>query len=551
MRKRFLWPTNLIAILALLLAGCAPQAAPTPPPKATPPSATAAPAASPAAPTPTPQPAAPKPKYGGVLNRAENYEALHLDPHMSMRQAYALAGAYESLLRLSYENKAIPGLAKSWETSPDGLTWTFRLQQGVKFHNLPPANGREMTSEDVIFSLQRVKSPEPEFERKYFVESITKYEAPDKYTVKLSTAKPFAPLLMYLATGGFTGIVAPELAKERDGLRFRIIGTGPFMLEKWDRGISCRVKRNPDYWQKGSPYLDGVFEPVIPDKATQIAAFRAGKLDVLLEGTWKELEMLQRTDPSIKSEETVGRSASLRINVTRKPLSDVRVRQAMHLAIDRDRMSKLIFFGKAQPSGPVPPVFGELALQSDELRQLPGYRQPKDADIAEAKRLMAEAGYAKGFSFEIIAFRDNQDDLPFFKEELAKIGIDAKLQPVEYAEWKTRTLKAEFDVTNHRMTLRTEVDEYLSNFQTGQPMNQGRYSNPEVDKHIDRQREIVDVKERAKFVKELQKTLLKELPWIPTVQLSEYNIWKPYLKGWSGLYRILSYPWIRETWLDK
>ncbi|MFH1486976.1 MAG: ABC transporter substrate-binding protein, partial [Chloroflexota bacterium] len=420
--KRMFMAMAPVVGLSLLLASCAPSAAPTPAAKTAPeatqpaakpaptapaakPAAPTAPAAKPAAPTaaakpaapaPTAKPAAGQPKYGGSVTRMrENYPDL-LDPHFCRGAAWwhdVLGPVYNGLLTTDEEMEIVPDLVEKWE-QPSDTQYVLYLRKGVKFHNTPEMKGRELNSEDVKWNLQRMATNDPMFFRRKQFQTITKIETPDKYTVKLTLKEPTAPFISFMAQP-YNWIVGKEAVDKFEDLSRNEAGTGPFQLKSWTDKVSYKLVKNPDYFIKGIPYLDEINTIIVPDQSTRLAAFRSGRGDYLLLD-YADLVPLKKTNPGVVSSTTARGIIFLGFNADKKPFSDQRVRQAFSLTIDRQALIDVVMEGQADL---ICSVYGDVAapwkLPQDELKRL--YKP----DIAKAKKLMAEAGYPDGFPLTI------------------------------------------------------------------------------------------------------------------------------------------------------
>src|SRR2546428_185551 len=239
---------------------------------------------------------------------------------------------YNQLVRFDAEMNPVPELAESWHTSPDGLTWTFKLRQGVTFHD-----GQEMTSADVKFTFDRLFEKSPG--RSDFI-AVDKVEPAGRYAAKFVTKEPFAGLLA--ALGGFWGFIISEAGIKKHGdLNKAALGTGPFVLQDWKVEQQMVLKRNPQYFKKGLPYVDEVILRIIPDEANIVAALRTGQIHHAFLEDNKNFNLL-------KDEKTLtGHRSSrlgydfLNINASRGPLRDVRVRQAISWAVDRSQVLRV------------------------------------------------------------------------------------------------------------------------------------------------------------------------------------------------------------------
>jgi len=234
------------------------------------------------------------PKRGGILH-ARGWDPPHFDPHLTraFMTHTALSFVYNKLLRHKVGPEVQPGtfivepdLAERWE-SPDDTTYIFYLRQGVKWHNKPPVNGRELVAEDVKFSFDRFLTVPGNPERQ-LLESVDRVEVVDRYTVKFLLKEPFVWLLDILANAMCVWIVAPEVGEKYGDFKKveTAIGTGPFLLEHYEPNVKTIFKRNPDYFRQGLPYIDGVEWLVVPDESTGLAMYRTGQLDTGPGGNW-------------------------------------------------------------------------------------------------------------------------------------------------------------------------------------------------------------------------------------------------------------------------
>ncbi|HWM78875.1 MAG TPA: ABC transporter substrate-binding protein, partial [Methylomirabilota bacterium] len=321
--------------------------------------------------------AAQTPKAGGTLVSAQTTEATGLDPQLvpALSRSRRSPLMYSQLVRYDADMNPRPELAESWQISPDGHTWTFKLREGVKFHD-----GQELTSADVKFTFDRLFESSPG--KSDFI-AVDKVEPAGKYGVKFITKEPFAGLLA--ALGGFWGYIISEAGIKKHGdLNKAALGTGPFMLVDWKVEQQLVLKKNPNYFKKGQPYVDDMVLRVIPDEANIVAALRTGQIQHAFIEDNKNYNLL-------KEEKTLtGYRSSrlgydyLNINATRGPLKDVRVRQAISWAVDRSQVLRVAAAGFGRLTAPATAPMKQWQLPEEQWMR---YYKP---DLDKAKKLMAD-----------------------------------------------------------------------------------------------------------------------------------------------------------------
>jgi peptide/nickel transport system substrate-binding protein len=514
------------------------------------------------------QAAADKPKYGGVIRLAER-EPPNLDPHLSISFMPQNIGSliYSSLVRFPYghEQKSpydltiMPDLAERWEYLDD-KTVVFYLRKGVRFHNKPPVNGRELKAQDVKYSLERFATKSG-FRARF--DDVDRVEAVDDYTVKIVTKHPFAPLLAQLASPSHN-MILPKEAEEQYGdfnKAEAAIGTGPFILERYERGVRLIFKRNPDFYIKGLPYVDGIEWQVTPDMAARMSLLRAGKVEFVHttgQMAGEEAVPLQRTNPDLKffKYQTLN-WGMFYMRMDQPPFNDIRVRQALSLAINRQAWLEALDFGEGcLNSGPIPCALPEWrldpkAMDPAKAKYLVGF------DREEAKRLLAEAGYAKGFSTPLYHHPGYQTPWPSRYElavdELSKVGIQVELKPQEYGDYISTTYLGKFDkLAMGPITPFLEVDDFLYGvFYPGQPNNRGHVNDPALNEMLTAQRRELDPVKRKRIVDDIQRYLADKAYYVYIPTGLVYHVYQPYLKGFAPKIGHTMVHRVIAAWLDQ
>ncbi len=423
-----------------------------------------------------------------------------------------------------------PDLAESWEQTGDKVV--FKLRKGAKWQNLPPLNGREVVAEDLKYSLTRVATTGAEYVHGYKVEPVSAIETPDKYTVVLKLRFASAGLMSDLASGQGMGTVPRELVEADGDLDKRWVGSGPYMLDKWTKGSNIRFVKNPDYYKPGLPYLDAIEWKFITDASTNLANFLAGQLHFYIASGLEQSDQIKKsTKAQIRTFPNLGGTHKM-YNVGAKgnaALRDVRVRQAIDLAIDRAQIQELVLGNDGVWAATFVPLgFGEWSLTDAETKQLYA------TNLNEAKKLLEAAGQPK---LTIPVEYSNidtfaQDELPLMKQMLAKAGIELQLKPLERTIYLQNQVDSDFNLMAIGMGAYPDPDNYLyPTFHSKGTKNYGQVNDADLDKRIEKQRGILDYKERVAYIKELQKDWKKYLYRTYTVNRNDHQAWQPNVKG--------------------
>lgn len=571
--KRFVLTS--LAVTGLLLGSCAPAAAPTPTPKPAAPPTTeapvpaapkeaaptakpAAPTAKPAAPSLTPKPAVEQPRYGGIVTRALSRDVASFDVQREQGAdaSTTIFNVYQGLARIHpiEHEKIVPELAGKWEVSPDGKAYTFKFYKGIKWHD-----GEPFTMEDVKYSLERMHNPKafntiaPRGES--LLAAMDSAEIVGEDTIKIVLKYPSASFLLNIATG-WVAILPKHILVAKGDMRRDSVGTGPFKLKRFIPDISLELSKNQNYHVKGLPYLDGIAFYTIKDDATRFSAFRTGRVQITFIGskalTATEAEIVKRemADKAVVYEHDGLTRYVITFNVRRKPWDDTRARKAVDLAIDRQAaiaVNKKGYVGSIYPT--------PWGMKPEDVAKLPGYRQPKDADIAEARKLLTEAGLPSGFKTTLLSISGGTLEAMgvITKAELAKAGLDVEIVIVDNTTLFERTNLRQFDMFIAGRTDTTgDPDETLfTYYKTGGSRNFGDFSNREIDALIDQQARTLDVKAREAILAEIER---KSVELAPTV-IFFWDVWRAgawkEVRNWSpgpG-----NFPWgkLDYVWLAK
>jgi len=476
--------------------------------------------------------AADKPKKGGTITIGHDADAVGLDPHLATAFAskHFYEHVYTGLLRYNSIMELEPDLATSWE-KPDELTFTFRLRKGVKFHN-----GKELTSEDVKFSFERMKDPKTGSPWKSIYDPLSSVETPDKYTVKFKLGAPYPAFLTYLGDVRYSAIVPKEEVLKRGNLQNVMIGTGPFKLVEYLPGDQATFVRNEDYYEPGLPHLDGFTLKVIKDEASRLAAIRKGTVQL----TWiKEIQLaeLARKEKDIIMAKTLpSRHLHFFFDHTKGPLSKMKVRQAIASALDRKEFIDTILLEQGVLSTCIPPSTVPYVLSEEETKKLPFYKQ----DLELSKKLLKEAGYADGFEFTIRTSTHSPDYVPaaqIIQSHLAKVGIKAKIEQLEWGVLLKAFRANDFESMIFASVWFPDPDGYVYGWIHSKSMlNVGGFKSDRIDHLLELQRKTMDLKKRIEIWRDLQVAMAEEIPMIWVYAMPQRNeMYRSNLMGYHAM----------------
>jgi peptide/nickel transport system substrate-binding protein len=511
------------------------------------------------------------PKRGGTLS-LRLWDPPHFDPMLQIayKTHIPLSFTHSRLVRPRSGPNVQPGtfplegdLAESW-TQPTDTTYVFKLRRGVRWHAKPPLNGRELTAEDVKYTVERFLTVTGN-SYAYMLRSVDRVEALDRYTVKFTLKEPFAWFLDMLANPMAVAIVAREAVEKFGDLKKAeaVIGTGPWMLDGYRPNVGMTFVRNPSYFVPGLPYIDRIEVSVDEDNASRMAAFLAGKYDIGYEfpgvinrTDWVQIkDTLKQKRPNLRTLEFPGNVPyHISMRTDRPPFSDVRVRRAMSMAIDRQGIIDAVLEGGGVWNPPVMAALKEWALPVAQLGEGARYYT---YDPAEAKRLLAAAGHPNGFSgnvcFTTYGSTIVVDQMQLILRYLKDVGIDAKLDQKEYGAYASTCLIGKLEsMAFGPQTPFLEPDNVLYGYYyPGEAKNQSHINDPIVADMLIRQRRTFDVAKRREVIHDIQRYLAKQQYYTQTVSQIYIAVWENALKNYGPG---LGYDYggrLLAAWLDR
>jgi peptide/nickel transport system substrate-binding protein len=489
-----------------------------------------------------------QPKRGGIL-RVRGFDPPHFDAHL-ITAAFTqstLSFVYSKLVRHKVGADVEPGrfivepdLAERWEELDD-TTYVFHLRQGVKWHNKPPVNGRELVADDVKFTYDRFLTEKANGNR-YLLDSVDQIEVMDRYTVKFLLKEPFVWFISVLAYPTSMWIIAPEVVEHYGDLKRpeTAIGTGPFLLERYEPNVKTVFTRNPNYYRDGQPYVDGVEWMVINDESTGLAMYRTGQLDCAPGLGWnvrqQDLEALQKSHPHLMFRDFQSQSAgAVTMRTDMPPFNDVRVRRAISHAIDRQALIEAVWV-RSKPSPSISPGLVEWTLPIDQLGAGAKYYQ---YDPEEARRLLAEAGYSKGFKTTLTVAgsrgHDIIDDAQLIQRFLKEVGIEAELKIQEYGAYVATTVQGKYEgLVRSPIGIAWEPDRRLYRaYSADSTLNTGHVNDPTLTAMVKEQRRTKDLEARRKIIFDIQRYAAEQQYYVYLNSNTITGSWQPYVKNYA------------------
>ncbi len=482
-----------------------------------------------------------------------------------LSKSVRMGGPFPFIADAYLPTAAIRGeLAERWEWE-DPLTLVVHLRHGIQFTGKPGImKARELTADDVVYTYELMNTS-PKKIPTYF-DHIGRVVARDAHTVVFYFTEYNAEWDYRFGYGYYSGILPREMA-ELDAKRWNnVIGTGPFLLDRYIQGNAQIYRKNPDYWDRETidgqslqiPFVDKLVYRIIKDEATYLTALRTGQLDILESIRWIAVDHLKETSPELQWNRWLGTGGtfmSLRLDV--KPFDDIRVRRALNLAVNQKEIVERFYGGNAELMAyPQHPGFGDyfepLAEMPESIQELFEYKPEK------ARALLAEAGYADGFHMTVQVCSCNPDQIdliPLLQSYLAKVGVTMTIQPMEYASFLSA------------MTTRTHAEGYLmgsghvnptttmrKSFVTNQTWNPSMYSDPAFDASMRQAYLERDEATRVGIIRGMTRKILDEAPyiWLPTAYV--YTAWWPWVKNYGGELRVGAVrpgPIYARIWIDQ
>jgi peptide/nickel transport system substrate-binding protein len=452
----------------------------------------------------------------------------------------------------------VPDLAESWSWGEDGKELTFKLRQGVKWHD-----GKPFTAADVkcTFDLLQGKAKDKlrgNPRREWYnnvVEVTTKGES--EATIHLKRPQP---ALLTLLASGYSPIYPCHVPPPQ--MRLHPIGTGPFKFVEYKPNEHIRVVKNPDYWKKGYPYLDAVEYKIVPNRSTAVLGFVAGNYDV----TWPYSitvplmkDVKSQAPNAICEMRTNNGTANLLVNRDKPPFDNPELRRALALAIDRQAFIDIMTEGQAKVGAAMlPPPEGQWGMPDEMLRTIPGYDPDMQKNRAAAIEIMKKLGYGPDKKLEVKVSTRNvasfRDPAVILIDQLKQIHVEAVLETIETANWHSKITRKDYTVgmNNTGSGVDDPDQQFFENYACGSARNYSAYCNPELDKKFEEQSSMSDQEKRRKLVWEIDKKLQEDGARPIIFHTRNATCFHPHVKGLTLMVNSIYNGWrFEDLWLDK
>lgn len=514
---------------------------------------TTAPAETPAGETTAPAETAAtgEPKPGGTLLFARNFEPASLDPMgpADNGSIFARVQIFDTLVRQDPETQPEPGpgIAESWESSEDGLTWTFKIRD-AKF-----SNGDPVTIDDVKFSLDRFMDPEINVNIPSLAYGFKSVDIVDEKTIQVTLQFPVGALLTNLSV--FPGSIVNKKLVEAQGDDHwkNPVGTGPFMLDEWVPGDHITLVKNPNYWESGLPYVDGIRFDYVPDDNARILRIQSGEADLVEGIPFTQIQSLQGQEGFALEIQTIARWEGIEVNHAKPPLDDANVRKALNLALDKDAINQAVYGAAAEIANDMIPK-GQFTAD-------PATVPPYAFDLAQAKQLISQSPASGGIDVTFVypaGSSIHKELSTIVQAQWAEIGINVKLEEVDQASLFNRYLAGDWDLAVPLVQFTADVpvnDEVALLFYDDNPDNALRafatgWKVPhELVSMTQKFAQGTSDDERATLYLDIQKLAMDQAPWVtlffsPAVTAvgNQVQGFKTLLAAWWDL---------EDVWLNK
>jgi peptide/nickel transport system substrate-binding protein len=506
-------------------------------------------------------------KQGGTLRiyHRDNPPSASLHEESTVSVTQPFMGLFNNLVlfdqnqRLNSLETVVPDLASSWAWDDSRTKLTFKLREGVKWHD-----GRPFTAKDVQCTWHALlgKDGTDEFRRNprkiwyYNLKEVTTNGASEA-TFHLEHPQPSFLLLL---ASGFSPVYPCHVSQGE--MRTKPVGTGPFKLAEFNRNVSIKTIRNPDYWKPGRPYVDALQMRIIDSRSTRILGFVSGEFDMTFESDITVplmKDMAKQSPQAICELRPSNVSTNLIVNTAAPPFDNPQIRRAMALAIDRKAFIEILTEGKAAIGGAMLPApEGLWAMPPEELAKMLGYGPDTEKNQAEARRIMEQLGYGPGKMLKVKVSTRNisiyRDPGVILIDQLKKIYIDGALDPIDTTVWYAKVQRKDYTVGLNLTGVAVDDPDVnlIENYACSSERNYTQFCNPEIDRLIFEQSREADVEKRKRIVWEVERRLAEDVVRPMIFHNRAATCWHPHVKGVVLHQNSIYGNWrLEDVWLDK
>jgi peptide/nickel transport system substrate-binding protein len=487
------------------------------------------------------------PSRGGVLHFARSLDVDQgLDPYRSYSNGsiFVMSQIFDQLVELGPGSTLQPGLATSWSRAKNGLSYTFHLRD-ARF-----SDGSPVTAEDVKFSVSRWANPKTNPSTGYLASTVRRVEIVDAHTIRVRLKKVDAPLLDYLSMVGASIVPEKLFTAAGKGFADHPVGSGAFKLKELIPGQRTVLERNPFYWRKGQPYLDGVEFDYVPDSGTRVLEMRSAQADVADQIPHNQVASLQETNGiTVQVLKSVSWD-SVFFNETKKPLQDRRIRQALNYATPKAEILKTVLYGQGQiANSNIPP-----------LRYWDKSLAPYPYDIEKAKALMAQSSAPTGFKLDLVIVSGDaveKQTAEIIKDEWGKIGVKVSILPRDFgtmfSDWLAGKGGEAATFPGDALSSDTLSDDEIAGLvfdpKAGLSSLGTFYDNSQVDKLLADAKGTIDDSRRAQDFAQIQQIGMRDVPAVPLFFTKSITAYRDKVQNFQT-YPIGWWP-LREVWMGS
>ncbi|MBR0817388.1 ABC transporter substrate-binding protein [Bradyrhizobium liaoningense] len=451
----------------------------------------------------------------------------------------AAAAIFDTLTTLDDKGEVAPKLAVSWTHSDDYKSWTFKLREGVKFHDGTPFNAQAFKE-----NFDRQKDPANKCRCAFYISTVKEVLAPDEYTIVYNLTDPAVNLPATITIQSSNNVIHSPTAWKTKGADYNRnpVGTGPYILKSWTAGDRMVLEKNPDYWNKGRPYLDRIILKPLPDAQSRFASLQSGEADIIWDDE-NDADNIMRAQKDSKLTVHTYKGSGAQVyafNTKVAPFDDVRVRQALVMSIDRPKMSQAISNGLSRPASN--PYGDGSWVKCKDDGALP-------FDVEKAKALLKDYGKPVEFKMLVTATPRGRMIGQVLQQFWKRAGANMEIEQVDQATIPPRAFTRQFQLVPWRIVDLADPDPQMyANFRSGSPLSLANFVDPELDRLLDHSRVSADIGQRTNDYCAISRLINKEAIWFWTFQNTYYALSSAKLKGFPKIYNgVID---VSSTWLE-